>query len=221
MDKVLQATPRDLSTKATQVRKQGFVPASVYGHDMESTPIQIPYTAMWKVLHTGAIKCEVKWGSTTQLVAIEEVQKNPRDGKIVHVSFHALKSNEKTWMHIPIHLEGESEGKKAGGVMAQQLNEIYVHGYPKDIPDELVIDVSAVELDSSIHVKDILNKFPKLEVSEDDIEKTIVVCHYAKVVEFEPDTTEVEPEVVGGGEATTTEEGKTPEVNPETQKKAA
>ena len=49
MDIVLQAQPRDTQVKAVQVRKQGFVPGSVYGNDMDSTPIQVPYTAMWKV----------------------------------------------------------------------------------------------------------------------------------------------------------------------------
>ncbi len=208
MDLVLKAQERDLSVKGVTLRNQGFVPGCIYGHEFKSTPIQIAYTDLWKAVHSGAIKCEVKYGNKTQLVAIEEIQKNPKDGKYVHVSFHALKSNEKTWMHIPIHFKGESLGKKAGGIVSQQMNEVYVYGYPKDIPDELVFDISGLELDSSFHVSDMVKGY-KFEVAEEDLEKTVVVCHYAKVQSDEPDTTETEPEVVGEEKAVEENKGET------------
>jgi large subunit ribosomal protein L25 len=96
-----------------QVRKQGFVPGCVYGHDMDSTPIQVSYSKLQQILKKGALKLEVSIDGKKQLAAIEEVQRNPGDGKLVHISFHALKQNEKTWMHVPLHLEGESAGVKS------------------------------------------------------------------------------------------------------------
>ncbi len=200
MDIKIEATPRDPSVKAVQIRKQGFVPACVYGHDMKSTPIQIPYAVMHRALETGALKIEVKWGKSSQLVAIEEVQVNPRDRKLVHVAFHALKQNEKTWMYVPLHLVGEAKGKEEGGVLAQQINELNVYGYPKDISDELVIDVAHLELDESIHVSDLVSKF-KVEFDSDDLEKTVVVCHYPRIQEI-PETV---VEEVAAAEATPAE----------------
>lgn len=201
MDLVIKAEPRDLGTKAVQIRKQGFIPASVYGHDFDSTPIQVPYHVFHKALKHGALKVEIKWSSHTQLVAIEEIQKNPRDNKVVHISFHALKQNEKTHMHVPLHFEGEAKGKKEGGVVMQQINELNVFGYPKDIPDEIVIDVTELKMDESIHVSDLVGKY-KFEFAEEDLEKTVAVCHYPKIQEVS------EPEAVEAAEADATPEGE-------------
>ncbi|MBL7663804.1 MAG: 50S ribosomal protein L25 [Bacteriovoracaceae bacterium] len=192
MDKMLNAEKRDLNVKAGRVRKAGFVPACVYGHEVKSTPIQISKWDMKKCLASGALKVELKVGTTTHLVAIEEVQKT-YSNEIIHVAFHALKQNEKTHMHVPIHLVGDAKGKEAGAVVMQQINELTVYGYPKDIPDEIVVNVAHLDVDDSVHVKDLVSKF-KFEFHVDDLEKTLCVCHFPRIQEIpEAPVAEVAP----------------------------
>jgi large subunit ribosomal protein L25 len=222
MDMLLEAKKRDLTVKAGRLRRDGWIPCCVYGHDMGSTPIQIKEHIIRKCLRAGALKVDVSFDGKKQLVAIEEVQKSPTGKEIIHIAFHALKQNEKTHMHVPLHLEGVAKGKKEGGVVSQQINELNVYGYPKDIPDEIVVDVTDLEMDGSILVKDLMSEF-KFEFDEADLEKAVAVCHYAKIQEEpEVETTEVEAAEGEGAEVTElpTKEEKAEET-PEETKKAA
>jgi large subunit ribosomal protein L25 len=179
MDVILTAQQRNPSTKAKQLRKEGWVPGCIYGKSMESYPVQIKQTDLTKCLKMGAVKLNIKVGNETYLASIEEVQKNCVGTEFHHISFHAFDANEKVSMHVPVHLENKAIGQTNGGILQQQTSEVTVYGYAKDLPDEITVDVSKLELGNSLHISD-LPQSNKWEI-KDNADKVIVACNYPKL----------------------------------------
>lgn len=194
MDFILSANKRELTQNNKKLRKEGWVPGSVYGKSMDSSPIMIQTNMLQKCLKQGAAKVHLKIGSEKFLASVEEVQKNATGSEILHVSFHAFSANEKVVITVPIHLEGKAIGQTTGGVLGQQLSHVDLYGLPGDIPDFLAVDVSNLELGHSIHIGDLPKG--KFEI-KDSADKVIVACNYPKQQSLEPETTEAEvaPEV--------------------------
>lgn len=192
MDITLSAEKRDTSIKGYQLRKKGFVPACVYGKNMESLPIQIDSIELNKCIKAGAVKLKLKVGRTSYLASIEEVQKNCVGTEYYHIAFHTFDANEKVSMHVPIHFSGKALGQTSGGVLQQQLSEVTLYGMAKDLPDELLVDVTNLEVGHSIHISD-LPKNSKWEI-KDSSDKVIVACNYSKL-QFEEESS-VSPEDV-------------------------
>ena len=192
MDIILSADKRNLSENNKKLRKNGWIPGSIYGKSMESSPIMVQTKMLQKCLKQGASKVHLKIGQEKFLASIEEVQKNSVGSEILHISFHALNANEKVVITVPVHLEGKAIGQTTGGILGQQLSHVDLYGLPGDIPDHLTVDVSNLELGHSIHISDLPKG--KFEI-KDATDKVIVACNYPKAQSLEPDTTEVEPEV--------------------------
>lgn len=179
MDITLSAQKRDTSVKGVKLRKQGLIPGCIYGKNIDSLPIQINERDLDKCVRAGAVKLKVKVGKTNYLASIEELQKDCVGTKYYHVAFHTFDANEKVSMHVPIHFEGKSIGQTNGGILQQQLSEVTLYGLAKDLPDELVVDVTKLEVGHSIHIND-LPKNPNWEI-KDSADKVIVACNYSKL----------------------------------------
>ena len=192
MDIILSADKRDLGKSTKKLRKEGWIPGSVYGKSMESSPIMIKAATLQKCLKQGASKVHLKVGSDKFLASLEEVQKNAVGTEILHVSLHAFGANEKVTITVPVHLEGKAIGQTSGGVLGQQLNTVDLYGLPGDIPDSLTVDVSKLELGHSIHIGDLPKG--KYEI-KDGADKVIVACNYPKIQEIETETTAEATEV--------------------------
>lgn len=202
MDITLNAQKRDTSVRGVKLRKQGFIPACIYGKDMESLPIQIKEIELDKCVKAGAVKLKLKVGRKSYLASIEEIQKDCIGSKYYHIGFHTFDANEKVTMHVPIHLEGKAIGQTNGGFLQQQLSEITLYGLAKDLPDELVVNVSSLEVGHSLHVSE-LQTNPKWEI-KDKADKVIVACNYSKIKLEEPTSASledvVEPPLVSSSE---------------------
>jgi large subunit ribosomal protein L25 len=192
MNVILHAQPRDPSIKAKQLRKEGLIPGCIYGKSTEPCHIQIKATDLQKCLKIGAVKLHLKVGSDKYFTSIQEVQKNNVGTQIQHISLHAFDSNEKVSMHIPIHLDGKALGQTSGGVLKQQLSEVTVTGLAKDIPDEIVVDITKLELGSCLHISDLPTSSEyKIKEGPDQV---IVACGHPKLKEI-TDTPPVAPSV--------------------------
>jgi large subunit ribosomal protein L25 len=156
--------PRDVSVKASTVRKAGKIPAVIYGGDhLEhvSTSIKdvkhLIYTPAFKLAQLDVdgknFKCIVK-----------AIQYHPLTDNI---EFLAIEDGRKVKVEIPVKFRGVSPGVKAGGKLMQTLRKIKVKVDPKDIVDELFIDISELELGSAVRVKDI-DANDKLEIMVSD-----------------------------------------------------
>jgi len=91
-----------------------------------------------------------------RLALVQEVQHHPLSGKVLHVDFHEISPDEKVTVHVPLETSGEAAGvKTGGGVLEHVLFKLRVRCFPKDLPEQIVVDVTSLEIGQSIHLGDI------------------------------------------------------------------
>ena len=194
MDLTLNVKKRNLKEKLKTLRKEGWLPATIYGKGRESLSVQVSHKEFKKCLERHGHKLQLNVeGKETFLVGIEEIQKEVVSHKIMHISFKSMKADEKTTLDIEIHLEGKAAGEKEGGVTQQLLHTITVKGYPQELPDSLKVSVEQLGIGEVIHVSDLVSHY-NFEFLKDDHDKTIVKCQHAQVLEEEPSSSEAQAE---------------------------
>jgi len=202
----LQAEPREANFSKGQLnkfRKEGKVPAVVFGKGMEAQSLWVDMIAFNKCYHQHGKVFEMKFGKNTETVNAKFIDTNPL-GKVMHISFHILTKGEKTTMKVAVNLDGESVGAKAGGIVQQLLDTIIITALPKDVPESVHVDISALDIGSNLTVGDI--KLPKgLEIDEAEAEKVLVTCQAAQKQE-EVAEVATETEAPAAGEAPAPEE---------------
>lgn len=200
MEKItLSAEPRKIvGKKVKNLRKEGLVPANIFGKDLKSKSLQVNDKELRKVFkeagETGVVN--VKVGADTYPVLIHKIQLEPRTDSILHADFHKINLKEKITANVPIVLDGEAPAEKTGiGLILKTLDELEVESLPSDIPHEIKIDISKLdEVGQSINVKDLKVNREKVEVKNDP-EETVVSVQTAEMKE-EPVEEEKTPEEV-------------------------
>ncbi len=157
----LNAVARDDSGKgaARKLRAMGKVPAVIYGHKREAQTLELDTRDLEKMLEhivAESTVIELAIGGQTSKTLIREIQRHPFKRQILHVDFQELVAGEKVTVNIPIVLMGVAEGVRlGGGVMDQTLRELQIKVDPADIPNHFEVDVSALQVGGSLHVRDI------------------------------------------------------------------
>ena len=159
----IKAQPRNVSgtVEAKKARKAGLVPAVIYGRHLDKPQnLQLNARELKAALGktTGEhvlVDLEITGGEKT-LALIQDVQHHALKRHIMHVDFHALRADEKMHTTVPVVCFGEASGvKNLGGILEQLLRSIEVECLPKDLPDSIVVDVTALEIGDAIHIKDL------------------------------------------------------------------
>ena len=198
-----------------KLKRQGLVPAVVYGAKNEPQTLQLAARDI-KTLLSHAIgenilvelEIEGDAGKSNRMALIQEVQHEPLSGDVVHVDFHAVNMNEALRTSVPVEPTGEPNGvKNFGGLLEQSLRSLEVECLPKDLPERITVDVSALNIGDSIHVKDI--PLPPGVTAMEDADLTVFLVAAPTVVE--------EPVAPAAGVAPTAE----PEVIREKKEEAA
>ncbi len=178
--KVLNAEKRTvLGKKVKKLRKEGILPANVYGKDIKSTAVQVNYKDFEKVF---------KEAGETQLVylilekeeipvLIHNVQKDPVRDVFLHADFMKVNLKEKVVASVPIVGVGESPAEKQGiGTVVFYINELEVEALHTDIPEKIDVDISGLsEVDQSIVVSDLKIDNTKLEIKANPDEIVVKV----------------------------------------------
>jgi large subunit ribosomal protein L25 len=167
---VLDAKKRSESGKsaARQLRREGSIPAVLYGHGRDPEPLTISNAEFDKALASvsGTSIIKIKIGSKTSRALIQEVQRHPTRAQILHVDFLEVHKGEKLTVRPPIRLNGSPEGvRNQGGVLDQILRELEIRVLPKDLPDHIEVDVTELTVGHSIHVRDV--EVPDAEIITD------------------------------------------------------
>lgn len=160
-DAVLTANPRPEtgSRPAGRLRREGLVPAVVYGLGTDTVSVSVPARELQHILSGGSganTVITLKIGSETQLALARQIQRNPVKGTLVHVDFVRIRADVKVAAEVPLHLEGEAEGVKNGGLLEQMLFAISVEALPADVPPAVTLDVSALDMGDQVHVRDLV-----------------------------------------------------------------
>lgn len=139
----------DQGKKVAKLRKEGIVPAVIYGHGIDPVLVQSPYQSIEKVVREAGkhTPVHVTFDGKKKIALIKDIDRDPVKAHIRHVSFHAVNQNEPVVAEVPIHLvgEGESEAEKAGLIVLQSLDKIEVRALPLDLPEALEASIVALK----------------------------------------------------------------------------
>lgn len=215
----LVAMKRELfGRKVKALRRDGNLPANIYGKKLASIAVQVPLKDFQKTFEevgeTGVIELQVNDDKYPAL--IHNVQVNPVTDIPVHVDFLNVDLAQKVTAPVPIEFIGESPAEKSGeGVVVYQLYEVEVEALPTDLPEKLEVDVSGLEkIDDAIHVSDLNVDRAKIEIKEDPEQSVVYITEPQKEEEIAPPE-----EAVAEGEAPA--EGETKEGEAEGEEKPA
>lgn len=199
----LKALKRDdlKSSKTKELRSSGQVPAVVYGKEKETKTVAVDSIDLLKTVRdegrNAIITLEIEGDSSVD-VMLHEYQSDPIKDSLIHVDFYIVDMSEEMEVSVPVRVDGEAAGVKDGGILQQPQYEVLINVKPGDIPDEISVDVTSLEIGDAISIAD-LPKSDKYEYVEE--EETVVVSVVPPAAEEDLETTaedtSAEPELVG------------------------
>lgn len=201
----LKAEPRTETGRsaARRLKARGIVPAVVYGGKEKSQPLQVSARDINAMLSHASgenilVELEIAGQKASRTALLQEVQHSPVGGDVLHVDFHAISMDEKIQADVPLEPLGIPTGvKNFGGLLEQNLRVLAIECLPRDLPDKITVDVSALNIGDSIHVRDIKLPAGVTAKVQPDLTAFSVM---APVIEEEPVAAEAEaaagPEVI-------------------------
>jgi large subunit ribosomal protein L25 len=201
----LKVAPRaDFGSRSTRrLRGEGLVPGVVYSGGSEATPFQVSEREVRSIIAEGAALFDIEIdGGKAVPVVVKEQQLHPVRGSLQHIDLQAVKLDEAIQAEVAIELEGAdiAPGVKGGGVLEHVTREITVEALPTEIPDNIVADVSAMEINDTFTLAAIEAPDGVTFVAEDPEEITIVNISPPRVEEEPEPEVEQETEVIGEAE---------------------
>lgn len=211
-----------LGRRVKTLRREGLIPANVYGKGITSMAVELPvkeFNAVFeKSGETGLIDLVVD--SASHPVLITNVQTHPVTDLPLHADFRQVDLKEKITAPVPVELIGESPAEKSGiGILVQQLNEVEVEALPTDLPEKIEVDISKLEnVDDSILVGALNVDRSKVEIKAEP-EQVVVKIEPPAAEEVAPEPAAAEGEEGAGeigkapsaeGEGETSEGGEAP-----------
>ena len=194
------------TNKAKKIRLEGLIPGVVYGKGKETVNIAVKKRDLRKTLSTEAgrnviinLTIQADGKSKKESVITHDIARDPLTSNYVNVDFMILDMSKPIETEVPTHLIGEAPGAKAGGVLLHRVHMIRVKCLPDNIPSHFDVDISKLEINDGIMIKDIL--LPEgVEIIYPEAEKRITVVEPPRaeeVVEEVPEEEMLEPELVG------------------------
>lgn len=197
---ILEVEKRKLTgRKVKALRREGLLPANVYGKKIKSISVQAEAKEVEKVFdevgETGLVDLKIKGEKEARPVLLHNPQFHPVDDDLLHLDFYQVDLTQKVTADVSIELSGEAPAVEKGeGILVQLLSEVEVEALPTDLPEKFVVDVSKLEkLDDAITIADLkVDEKVKVEAEKDQI--------IAKITEQEEEIVEEAP-VAEGEEA--------------------
>ena len=217
----LEAKKREETGKgaARQARLAGRVPATLYGRGVDPMSIEVDRRDLITAFHTDAgmnVLLDLQIDGSTTLAIARELQRDPIRGTLLHADFVAVDRTQEIEAEVPVHLVGESEGVKAGGVLEQPRFTVQVRCAVTDVPDGIDADISRLEIGDTLRVSDLSagKDFVILNDPEDPVALVAAPISEEELeaMEAEAGVEQEAPEMVG--EEAEVVEGEEPEEQP-------
>src|SRR5438552_6779929 len=141
-----------------KLKARGVVPAVVYGGKEKPEPLQVLRRDVSVMLSHASgesilVELEIAGEKTTRSAMVQEIQHSPVGGNVLHIDFHAVSMDETIHAEVPLEGVGIPNGvKNFGGLLEQSLRSLAIECLPRDLPDRITVDVSALNIGDSIHV---------------------------------------------------------------------
>ncbi len=210
----LKATPRTEfgSRTSRRLRREGFVPGVVYAGGSEARAFQVVEREVRHVLAGGQALFDLELeGAKGVPVVVKDQQLHPVRGSLEHIDLQEVKLDEAIQAEVAVELEGTetAPGVKEGGVLEHVTREVTVEALPTEIPERLVADVSAMEINDTLQLTSVPVPDGVKLVADDPEEVTIATLSPPRVEEEPEPDVEEEAELVGEeGEAPAEGEGE-------------
>jgi len=151
--------PEKGSRPAGRLRREGRLPGVVYGLGEDSVSVTVNAHQLGTILSSksGAnTLITLELDGQEQLALARQIQRDAVKGSLVHVDFIRVRADQTIQAEVRIDLQGEAEGLDQGGMLEQMMHTLTVEGKPGQLPNEIVHDVSALELGDQLHVRDLV-----------------------------------------------------------------
>lgn len=170
-DNALVAETRDGTGKgaARKLRAQGLIPAVIYGRKRAAQSITVKPEALQKLLRGSAgmnTLIDLTLAGSTATVLVKGLERDPVRGRYLHADFYEVDLTQKVTVSVPIHLVGKAAGTDFGGILDHPLRDLLIECLPREIPQRIDVDVTALQVNDSIHVSD-LKLAPGLTIKTD------------------------------------------------------
>jgi len=200
----INAARRDVLGKRNRfLRSQGFTPAHLFGHSLESLTLQCNTNELKKIVaHAGTtrlVSLKIDGEKTPKSVFVREIQRDALGKILLHVDFYQVTKGEKMTMDVPIVLIGEAPAMKGKGRMISRgITVLSIECLPEKVPPQIEVDISSlVDLEQAIHVKDIVLD-PDIAVHVDPEQLVVKVTEV--IIKIEEEKPVAAEEVAAEGE---------------------
>jgi large subunit ribosomal protein L25 len=140
-----------------RIRRSGRIPGVIYGHSGQTVSIDLDaleFANGLKGISESTI-VSVNFDGASHSAFVKATQRNIQNGDILHVDFYEVKSDTLLRTRVPLIIQGSPVGVRKGGILETPLHEIEVECLPKDLPERILVDISDLDANESIHVKDL------------------------------------------------------------------
>ena len=196
------------SRDARRVRREGGVPAVLYGHGEDVESLVVDEEALRDVIEHEQQTVDLNLGDKTQRALIKAVQYDVWGREFLHVDFARVSKDERVVVSVPVEFRGAPAAVQGGAMLEHPLVAVDVECRVDRIPERLRVDVGGMEIGDAIHVKDM--EFPDGVAAQSDPMAIVAILHPPREVEEEEEVEEApvegEPEVIGRGAKDESEE---------------
>jgi len=149
----------DGRAEVKKLRDAGRIPATIYGRAIKPENLELVGREMTDLINHSLsenILVDLDVNKKKRLALVQEVQHHPLSGKVLHVDFHEVTENEMVTVMVPVETTGEAIGvKTGGGVLEHIVFKLKVRALPKNLPEQILIDVTELAVGKSIHLGEI------------------------------------------------------------------
>ncbi len=158
---VAEARSASGSRAAKAIRRQGKVPAVMYGGDAEPSMLVLDHNELLKHLAHEAVYShvlDVKVDGKTEKAVLKHIQRHPAKPQILHIDFLRVDESHKLKVRVPLHFinEATSVGVKRGGVLTHSISDLEVACMPSALPEYIEVDMSGVDVGVTLHLSDLV-----------------------------------------------------------------
>ncbi|MGH8504931.1 MAG: 50S ribosomal protein L25/general stress protein Ctc [Stenotrophobium sp.] len=181
-----------------RLRREGKLPAIVYGGKGEATPIAVDHNELWNHLKTEAFYSHIlslNLDGKSQQVVLKDLLRHPVNDTIMHMDLQRVLADVMLRMHVPLHFSGGDIApgvKTGGGIVEHQIIQVEVECLPKDLPEFIAVDLSALDVNEAVHLSQLpLPAGVTLVQLKHDNDQSVAVIHLPRAaVEETPAETE-------------------------------
>lgn len=206
---LLKAEIREQTGSRTvqKIRREGRIPAIMYGHKQEPVAISLDAHNFVEGLHHGHRLMDIQVGKKKEKALIKELQYDHLGRDIIHVDLMRVDVSETVKVMVPIELKGTAAGTHEGGIIEEHADHLEIECKVVEIPEAVVVSIKEVHVGDALHAGDV--ELPDGIVLLSSPDTILVTCHTvaaAKTTEELEEEAPVAPEVIGEAEEPETEE---------------